>query len=62
MTGKVKFYDETKGFGFITPDNAESDVFVHRSGLKCRITENDNVSFDIENGVKGVNAVNVQLV
>lgn len=59
--GKVKFFNETKGFGFITPDNGEADVFVHVSGLNNRVQENDEVTYDLEEGRKGVNAVNVNL-
>jgi CspA family cold shock protein len=60
-TGKVKFFNETKGFGFITPEGGGEDVFVHSSGLTDRIRENDNVSYDVENGKKGLNAVNVKV-
>jgi cold shock protein len=59
-TGTVKFFNETKGFGFITMDN-NKDVFVHVSGLKEEIRENDKVVFDLQEGQKGVNAVNVRL-
>jgi CspA family cold shock protein len=59
-TGTVKFFNETKGFGFITMDN-NKDVFVHVSGLKEEIRENDKVVFDLQDGKKGVNAVNVRL-
>ncbi|MFN7012744.1 MAG: cold-shock protein [Bacteroidia bacterium] len=59
-TGKVKFFNETKGFGFITMDN-NKDVFVHVSGIKEEIRENDKVVFDLQDGKKGVNAVNVRL-
>jgi CspA family cold shock protein len=59
-TGTVKFFNETKGFGFITMDN-NKDVFVHVSGLKEEIRENDKVVFDLQEGKKGVNAVNVRL-
>jgi len=58
--GTVKFYDETKGFGFIKPESG-SDVFVHSSALKQTIKENDIVLFEVEQGKKGPNAVNVQL-
>jgi CspA family cold shock protein len=58
--GKVKFFNETKGFGFITDENG-SDVFVHVSGLKDEIRENDEVTFDVQDGKKGLNAINVSL-
>jgi cold shock protein len=58
--GIVKFFNETKGFGFITMEN-EKDVFVHISGLKDEVRENDNVIFDLQQGQKGINAVNVRL-
>ncbi len=57
--GTVKFFDETKGFGFITPNNGGSEVFVHSTGLKENIRENDSVRYDVEEGRKGPNAVNV---
>lgn len=60
--GTVKFFNETKGFGFITPDNGGSDIFVHTSGLIDNIRENSSVSFEVEEGRKGLNAVNVKLV
>src|SRR5690606_36651238 len=60
--GKVKFFNETKGFGFITPNDGGNDVFVHTSGLKDRIRENDDVSFEVAQGQKGLNAVNVKLI
>jgi len=59
--GTVKFFNETKGFGFITPSNGGQDVFVHTSGLVDSIRENDVVTFDLQNGNKGVNAVNVKI-
>jgi CspA family cold shock protein len=59
--GKVKFFNETKGFGFIKDEKSEKDYFVHSSGLKGTITENDEVTFDLEMGKKGLNAVNVKL-
>lgn len=59
-TGVVKFYDETKRFGFIKADTGE-DIFVHSSGLKQAIKENDKVTFETETGKKGVNAVNVRV-
>lgn len=57
--GTVKFFDETKGFGFITPNDGGKEVFVHVSGLKESIRENDVVHYDVEEGRKGPNAVNV---
>lgn len=58
--GTVKFFNETKGFGFIKADSGQ-EVFVHVSGLKSKIQENDVVSFDVQEGKKGLNAVNVTL-
>ena len=59
--GTVKFFNEAKGFGFIKVEGTGQEVFVHVSGLKEEIRENDNVTFDIEEGKKGLNAVNVKL-
>jgi len=59
--GTVKFFNETKGFGFITPDDNSKDVFVHVSGLQDEIRENDRVSYEVEEGRKGPNAVNVRV-
>ncbi|SEK96289.1 cold-shock protein [Parapedobacter koreensis] len=61
-TGVVKFFNETKGFGFITPNDGGREIFVHSSGLKDRIRENDEVSYEVEQGQKGLNAVNVKVV
>ncbi|HET9055091.1 MAG TPA: cold shock domain-containing protein [Cyclobacteriaceae bacterium] len=62
MQGTVKFFNEVKGFGFITPDNSSTDIFVHSSGLVDTIRENDQVEYDEQEGKKGMNAVNVTLV
>ena len=62
QNGTVKFFNGTKGFGFITPDGGGEDVFVHSTGLIDQIRENDKVSFEVENGKKGLNAVNVKVV
>ena len=59
--GTVKFFDKVKGFGFIKTEGTEKDVFVHSSGLIDEITENDAVTFELQEGKKGLNAVNVQL-
>jgi len=58
--GTVKFFNETKGFGFISQSNGNEDVFVHNSGLMENVRENDEVTFDIERGQKGLMAVNVK--
>ncbi len=60
--GTVKFFNETKGFGFITPANGGQDIFVHVSGLKDQIRENDRVSFEVQDGKKGLNAVDVRVI
>jgi CspA family cold shock protein len=60
--GTVKFFNEEKGFGFITPNNGGKEIFVHVSGLKENIRENDEVRFDVEEGRRGPNATNVELV
>lgn len=60
--GTVKFFNEEKGFGFIVPDNGGKEIFVHSSGLIDNIRENNEVTFDVEEGRKGPNAVNVKLV
>jgi cold shock protein len=60
--GTVKFFNETKGFGFITPANGGQDVFVHVSGLIHEVRENDKVTYEVQNGKKGLNAVNVSVI
>ena len=62
INGTVKFFNNAKGFGFITPDDGGKDVFVHINGLNgLSIDEGDKVSFDVEEGQKGLNAVNVTM-
>jgi cold shock protein len=58
--GTVKFFNDTKGFGFIKDANSNDEYFVHVSGLQDEIRENDEVTFDLQEGKKGINAVNVK--
>lgn len=60
--GTVKFFNESKGFGFITEEGSNTEHFVHVSGLIDEIREGDFVEFDLEEGRKGLNAVNVKVV
>ena len=60
--GTVKFFNNAKGFGFITPDEGDKDVFVHVSGLTEEISEGDKVSYDVEESPKGLNAIKVEVV
>ncbi len=60
-TGTVKFFNTEKGFGFIQEDDSKKDIFVHQSGLTQNIRENDRVTYDVAEGQKGPNAVNVSL-
>ncbi len=60
--GTVKFFNNAKGFGFITPDDGGKDVFVHKNGLTDEIAEGDTVSYDVEESPKGLNAINVKVV
>ncbi|MBP9925516.1 MAG: cold shock domain-containing protein [Cyclobacteriaceae bacterium] len=62
MQGTVKFFNETKGFGFITPSDSKTDIFVHVSGLLDEIRENDEVTYEVESGKKGMNAVKVERI
>ena len=60
--GTVKFFNETKGFGFIKEDGTNKEYFVHVSGLIDEIREGDTVEFELQEGKKGLNAVNVKVV
>ncbi|MCK5823688.1 MAG: cold shock domain-containing protein [Bacteroidales bacterium] len=60
--GTVKFFNEAKGFGFIMEEETKSEYFVHMSGLIDKIQEGDEVEFELTEGKKGLNAVNVKLV
>jgi len=59
-TGKVKFFNERKGFGFILDDESQQDVFVHVCGLVDKIREDDQVSFDLTEDNRGKKAINVR--
>ncbi len=59
-TGKVKFFNERKGFGFIIDDESQKDLFVHVSGIIDKIQENDDVVFDITEDQRGQKAINVK--
>ena len=60
--GTVKFFNGTKGFGFIKPNDGGEDVFVHQSGLDDEINEDDKVSYEVEDGKKGLNAVGIKVI
>jgi cold shock protein len=58
--GTVKFFNESKGYGFIKDEESNEEYFVHANGLVDEIRQDDEVTFDLEEGRKGVNAVNVR--
>ena len=60
--GTVKFFNESKGFGFIIEEGSSHAYFVHVSGLIDRISEGDNVEFELKEGKKGLNAINVKVI
>ena len=61
-TGRVKFFNEEKGFGFITQDGTNKDIFVHKSGTREYLEENDEVQFEVQQGEKGPFASNVEVI
>jgi CspA family cold shock protein len=60
--GTVKFFNESKGYGFVTEDGSNTEHFVHISGLIDKVKEGDAVEFDLKEGKKGLNAVNVKTI
>ncbi len=60
--GTVKFFNDAKGFGFIKEEGSNNDIFVHISGLVDEIREGDEVEFNLAEGKKGLNAVNVKVI
>ncbi len=60
-TGTVKFFNELKGFGFIKDSETEKEYFVHATGLVDKVREADEVTYELQEGKKGLNAVNVRL-
>ncbi|MCK4562288.1 MAG: cold-shock protein [Flavobacteriaceae bacterium] len=62
LQGTVKFFNDSKGFGFITEDESNKEHFVHISGLIDEIKEGDAVEFELKEGKKGLNAVNVRAI
>lgn len=62
LNGKVKFFSETKGFGFLIENQTGNEVFVHATGLIDEIKENDEVEYEVAQGKKGPNATNVRVI
>ena len=60
--GTVKFFNDAKGFGFITEEGSDKEHFVHFSGLIDEVREGEEVEFDLQEGRKGLNAVNVRVI
>jgi CspA family cold shock protein len=60
--GTVKFFNNQKGFGFISQNDDRNEIFVHVTGLIDEIRENDQVAYDVEEGKKGLNAINVKVI
>ena len=62
VTGTIKFFNEAKGYGFISHDDTEKETFVHATGLIDKVRQDDKVEFDLQEGKKGMNAVNVRVI
>ena len=60
--GTVKFFNETKGLGFVTEEGSNTDYFVHVTGLIDEIRDGDTIEFELQEGKKGLNAVNVKVI
>jgi CspA family cold shock protein len=60
--GTIKFFNNSKGFGFIKPSDSSEDVFVHSTGLIDQVRENDQVEYEVQQGKKGLTAVKVKLI
>ncbi|MBI1223384.1 MAG: cold-shock protein [Bacteroidetes bacterium] len=60
--GTVKFFNNAKGFGFISPEDGGADIFVHETGLIDQVREDNRVQYEVEQGRKGLNAVNVEII
>ena len=60
-TGIVKFFNESKGYGFVVENETKKEYFVHVSGLIDQVNENDEITFDLKEGKKGLNAIEVKL-
>lgn len=60
--GTVKFFNDSKGYGFITEEGSNSEYFVHISGLIDEVRQGDTVEFELKEGKKGMNAVNVKVI
>ena len=62
LDASVKFYNESKGYGFIKHDDSNTETFVHATGLIDKIQQDDQVEFDLQEGKRGMNAVNVRIL
>ncbi len=62
MQGTVKFFNSTKGFGFISPTDGSKDIFVHKNDAPSSLKEGDTVEFEVAQGEKGPNATNVRVL